>query len=358
MDEVVSRAITRFTFLATIVVVMCHVDDAMPVMCRTWLVRYLGGSFSDVNVHNFFFISGYLLARVGEDGWWKSTIKKRVHSLLVPYLIWCAIYGLVFHGSSIIQLLVTHEVAPTQTLVSLAGAIQRIFGLGFLTHPADFPLWYIKTLFYFILVFPLTLPFLTRKAAAFFMLIFVLLLARWTLCKYLPNVRPYLGMCFNLLGFVFFLCGAFCSIRKVSFPRCLCRCSPFVPLAIWFAVQTWSFIPYVNRLGVIMGPVGLAVSVFCLLWIAFSSKWNVSENISRSCFFIYAAHMMALHYCTKLNPHALSFMCPSMWYVLLVISIIVICIVVANIIYMITPRMLAVLTGGRISRGQHKGDKS
>lgn len=58
-----SRVVTRFAIFATLLVVMCHADDPIPREVRSFYVSWLGDKFSDANVCNFFFLSGWLLAR-------------------------------------------------------------------------------------------------------------------------------------------------------------------------------------------------------------------------------------------------------------------------------------------------------
>lgn len=73
-----NNVLSVLSFFATLLVVMCHVDDFLP--CREgvegMIVRYLGGAFSDANVANFFVLSGYFLARhVGEKSWYVDALR-------------------------------------------------------------------------------------------------------------------------------------------------------------------------------------------------------------------------------------------------------------------------------------------
>ena len=90
-----SDILATFTFLATFLVVMCHADDVLAF--RPTVAAILGGTFSDANVYNFFWLSGFFLGRhQNEQGWWRSALVKRVSTLIVPYVLWNAAYFVVY----------------------------------------------------------------------------------------------------------------------------------------------------------------------------------------------------------------------------------------------------------------------
>ena len=74
------------SFLATVLVVMCHADDVMPVASLP--ISILGQSFSDSNVYNFFMLSGFFVGKhILEEKWWQAALVKRISTLLVPYFL-------------------------------------------------------------------------------------------------------------------------------------------------------------------------------------------------------------------------------------------------------------------------------
>lgn len=204
-----SSQLSTVTFIATVLVVMCHCDDVMA--SNGGIVRYLGGVFTDANVVNFFFLSGFFVARhFGEDGWWKKAIVSRLCSLGVPYVAWCVVY-LGFY--SLIWCLGCYQ--PPEGMF----CFRSVFGVGFLTPPIDFALWYLKTLFYFIIVSPLFFALQYKFKAAFPLIALSLLMV-----KISPfGSSPYLGFCFNLVGFVCFLMGAEVAFSDLMQRTFLCH---------------------------------------------------------------------------------------------------------------------------------------
>ena len=208
ISPAISSQLSTVTFVATVLVVMCHCDDVMA--SKDGIVRYLGGVFTDANVANFFFLSGFFLARhFGEDGWWKKSFLSRLRSLGVPYFAWCVVYLGLY---CLIWCLGFYQ--PPEGMFGF----RSVFGVGLLTPPIDFALWYIKTLFYFIIVSPLFFA-LQYKFKATFPLIALSLL----MVKVSPfGSSPYWGFCFNLVGFVCFLMGAevaFSGLMRRAFLR-------------------------------------------------------------------------------------------------------------------------------------------
>ena len=346
-----SKAITTFTSLATLLVIMCHTDDVMQPEARSALVRYLGGSFSDANVCNFFFLSGFLLARhSGEEGWWRKAILSRLRSLAVPYLAWCLAYFFL-SGHFIDMVYFVHGNDTFTAVGEIVRLTRRVFGLGFLLPPYDFPLWYVKTLFYFVIVSVLAFPlFLSTRRG--FVISLATLIAFFVVGHYSHlDIMPYFGHCFHLLGFCAFLIGAYCAIHGIAtFPEKMASVNPFVPLAIWIIISVICFVspPYVNAFAILFEPINIAVAVFCLVWISFTVKWGVSDAIVKCTFFVYAGHLIVLK--SVIRTPLLREM-PSLFvFVVLVIAAISVCTLGAHAMYWACPRLAMLFSGGRYER--------
>lgn len=80
-----------------VVVIHFHLD---PIKGTTiWYVNtILVRAIASIAVPFFFLASGYFLAaHCGEQGWWGRALKRRVVSLLIPYLFWNCAWGCFFH---------------------------------------------------------------------------------------------------------------------------------------------------------------------------------------------------------------------------------------------------------------------
>lgn len=348
-----SSAISRFLFMATVLVVMCHADGPILRETRSYWVRFFGDSFSFGNTSNFFLVSGYLLAKhYGENGWWKKALRSRVSSLLVPYVGWCLVYYVL--GDSLRWI---HDGTPPDALVGwsacqtpvdvvslLLHKIKTVFGLGLVTHPYDFALWYVKTLFYFILVSPFAFRWLLRSRATFVVSVVGVLVLRAVLVEICPRpAMEYFVFCFNLYGFAAFLCGAYCLIHSIEFPERLAKVNPVIPLILWTAVSLVdsSLSPHAQDQFL---PVNVGVSVFCLIWISFAVSWTFPKALVASTFFVYGSHMLAQRVIAAIVPFQ-SFQA----FAAIFIGSLAICLCAALTLNKAWPWMAMVLSGGRAS---------
>ena len=328
-----SSQLSTVTFVATILVVMCHCDDVMA--SKDEIVRYLGGVFSDANVANFFFLSGFFVARhFGEDGSWKKSIVSRLRSLGVPYLAWCVAYLAVY---CLIWCLGCYQ--PPKGMFGF----RSVFGVDLLTPPIDFALWYIKTLFYFIIVSPLFFALQYKFKAAFPLIALSLLMV-----KISPfGSSPYWGCCFNLVGFVCFLMGA-----EVAFSgwmqRVFLRNDNKVGIIWLFCWIIAAF--FTNCTGecwrAVLHPFYILFAVFCLQRIIADIPWRVSETLARSSFVIYAAHLMILKLASPLLNKMLG-RCPILCFLMLMAVAVCSGIAITVSLRSLSRRTLALLTGGR-----------
>ena len=361
IDIHTGKAFAKFSFLATLLVVMCHTDDVMPLKYKSSLVRFLGGSFSDANVCNFFFLSGFLLAKhFGEKRWWVNGLKKRISTLAIPYVVWCAIcYAFLFFRNQIFPSAYDNCMEPA----SLIDEVRRVFGIGFLTNPCGFVLWYVKTLFYFILISPLVFPVLRRSFRTFCSIVSLILILRFVGYSFRLEIMRYFGFCFHLLGFIAFICGGWCALHNITFPERLKKSPLILPLAIWISTAALFFFwgNCVKGLYYIAAPINIAVSVFCLLWICFCTSWTFPAFLVKCSFFVYAAHLQVLKVCSKLLPpapahiHAIS----AIAFFVLFVASVIICVGVAHCTHFISPRFAALLSGGRFDKsyGDRKDTK-
>ena len=355
-----SKAISVFRVLATLLVVVCHTDDVMPPYARSVAVNYLGGAFSDANVCNFFFLSGFLLAHhFGEAGWWRRAILSRVRSFAVPYLIWCAV-AFVLLGIFIESARSVHSVYISGGGLAAAGVeacdvLRRVLGVGPLVTPCDFPLWYLKTLLYFVFVSAVAFPILLRTRQVFLLTLCAMLAVHVCGRLLFPSIMPIFGFCFHLMGFAAFLAGAYCGKNGMErLPDKLVRINPVVPLAIWIAASAscHALASRVSHGDVVFTPINIAVAIFCLVWISFAVKWPACESLATYTFFIYASHMIVLRYVKRLVPlpHPVSGVQSVMFFVILAGMTTAICILCAHVMRLKCPQLAAILSCDRFGR--------
>ena len=103
-DALQSRTISYLRFLMAFAVVLLHASNAgakgdLPVYSTMCIL--LGEGLCRIAVPCFFLISGYLffkgLAR-WDWGVWTAKLKRRVHTLLIPYFLWNLLAAVLIYG--------------------------------------------------------------------------------------------------------------------------------------------------------------------------------------------------------------------------------------------------------------------
>ena len=151
IDAGLSRAMATMGFVCAILVVMIHAD----VSATGWQghVMQIIRGFTRIAVPWFFLAAGFFLAgHVGEPGWWRTEVTKRVKSLLIPFFCWLWIYRLF----DAVLNLITHFVGYKfggGAYYGLGDEIIYLLGI----HPFRLAgiVWFLRALFLFALVSPL-----------------------------------------------------------------------------------------------------------------------------------------------------------------------------------------------------------
>lgn len=135
MTDITSRKIKAFTFIFTLVMIVYHAqwayfnDIALVRSIQPVIFRFYG-CCGCVAMSFFFMTSGYLLYRNLDAHTTKEKLKRRIKSLLIPFVIWNIIYmpaDILFHGREI------------------NGVAQILYGFSF--SPYNGPLWYVFAIF-------------------------------------------------------------------------------------------------------------------------------------------------------------------------------------------------------------------
>ena len=336
-----SKQLSTFAFLATLMVVVCHCDDYL--VGADFFSRFVGGVFTDSNVSNFFFLSGFLIARhAREEGWYLSALEKRFRTIAIPYFLWNLIVALFFFTTT--RLGLSHT--PSNLFRP-----SHVWGLGFFSPPMDFPLWYLKTLVYFIVVAPPFFAILKRYRWMIFPLITLLLAISGG--AFARTKAVLYG--FPPVGFAAFLFGAYIAIwdgrlKSVVFGGRTVR---------WFLTACFGLFVWVALALVIdrllsnqtvwgrfaHGPYVL-LAVFCLSRIVANIPWRVPESLTRSTFVIYATHYICL---PLIVPYVGHIMGPGSFQTFLSCVLIVVLagVLLTECLRIVSMRALSILTGGR-----------
>lgn len=208
-----SAKLANMGFLCACLVVFIHVPMARSTDPVAWWFHFLTtGILCRIAVPFFFVASGFLLARHARSpGWWKAENKKRLRTLLVPYLSWSLLYA----ACSVIQVATGHG-HPT---VNASGALRMgvlYLGLDPFATPWLSPLWYVRNLIALSILSPVLIHIIGRNRPSG-LLWLTIAYAAYSLVPYDSHSLPCIGetarfffrWTFSLEGLFFYSLGIF-----------------------------------------------------------------------------------------------------------------------------------------------------
>lgn len=144
-------------FVPVSVTVGGEVYDVGASSLNMGLWRFVKGFISENGVATFFFISGFLFDRAGhEPRCVPGEVRRRVHSLLVPYVIWNVL-------ALLCVLFVALPGSDGPAGMSVGHMIKGFVMKNMLGYPHDAPLWFIRDLMVCIAVAPAMGLIIRRK---------------------------------------------------------------------------------------------------------------------------------------------------------------------------------------------------
>lgn len=219
INKIISCKIANASVFAMMMIVGIHVLghgwQSLEKGSAIWWLTAFGqyGIFS-VAVPFFFACSGYFLAgHMDEDGWWCRECKKRLWTLLIPYIIWCMIFVLLSIGLDAWK---TDGMASSWT--SLTFWIDA-FGLSPFRHPSLGPLWYVRALIMFVIISPAVLFAIRKMGWLPLLVVYVLAGVTHPIGRVWEVGALFLIYCFSFSGFFFFCVGIYGRLKHIEFPK-------------------------------------------------------------------------------------------------------------------------------------------
>lgn len=150
-----SAKIRNMSFVCALLVVCIHCNVSLSVKHDVfWLMQLTTCTLCEIAVPFFFMISGFLLAGKMQDcGWWRLEVSKRVKSLLVPFIIATVIYIALTIPIDAIKDMRHGDILKNNPFTN--GHALAAFGLDFSSPPSLAPLWYVRALFFFVVLSPI-----------------------------------------------------------------------------------------------------------------------------------------------------------------------------------------------------------
>ncbi len=314
-EELQSRTISFLRFPLIVGVVLIHVtlnppslneagalqEHLFPVYSHIRLL--FSEIFGRLAVPLFFLISGFLFFYRTESFTaqvYGLKLKKRVRSLLLPYLLW----NLLFLSIALLSRLAMPDVVSNTVDYTPSHCLLSFWDTSLYTpnaandaghYPINFPLWFIRDLMVMVLISPL-LCFLLTKAHAIVPLVLGILWGfNWGL--------PVAG--FSPAALFFFSTGACISLHKknlISLTR------PLFPWAAILFILTSCILLYINDIASTLHLRRLCILAGIVTIVPLTARmiehgaWRSSSLLATGSFFLYASHSMVLRIINKIWP--------------------------------------------------------
>lgn len=158
MSEERNKTIDTMKIVATIMVVYVHSHNIIGYSGIEYEGRIIAffSILANAGVPIFFLTSGYLMYNSSTD--YIKNLRKKVKSLLVPYLLWIMIYTFLEIAGNYA---LTRDFRDIINRTALEW-MEKIIGIPFVTSPVYAPFWFVRDLFILNLAMPL-LKFAVRK---------------------------------------------------------------------------------------------------------------------------------------------------------------------------------------------------
>ena len=207
LGERLSNKIANMGFLCALLVVVIHLSGDTVSKTMYLLLGMTTEGVCRIAVPFFFTTAGFLLAgRTDEVGWWGQSLKSRVRSLVVPFLL----IGLINCGIALVQTVGGNLLRGRGVFAGLPDVGWWLTEMGF--NPCAFPghwvMWFVRALFLLVLVSPVLVWGLRRVGWGLVGGLFVV----WTLTQpfVLGASEPILrlwGTTVSVSGFFWFTLG-------------------------------------------------------------------------------------------------------------------------------------------------------
>lgn len=259
----------------------------------------------------FFIISGYLLFLKVEDyskTVYLAKLRKRWHSLVVPYLSWIVLFilwtlmfivgGILLHDKPWIRIIdYFQENGYLHMLWDSSVWGKRFTWLGIEIHnsgPVLIPFWYMRDLMMMVVLSPIIYWFIKKIKITFIVLLFVVYAFDFRV-SWISGT--FTGAC------LFFSLGAYFAINKQDFTDVLWKLKKVIfPMTVALMIcQTYTGSVMGDEISRRVHPWLVIFQSFALILLAsalckYPKLYDINKKLARTSFFIYALHPFILAY--------------------------------------------------------------
>lgn len=290
----------------------------------------LGGICGKLSVPIFLLISGYLFFREGSyeltKELWISKFKKRISSLLVPYLLWNFIGYIIYAikvGFDFVDFFHSFWV------IDIPGRSG--------SSPIDGPLWYVRNLMIMVVISPV-IAYMIKYTKWYLILIMTIL---WII--QIPPFNKGIG-----IAFYFFSLGGYLRMFDYHVEN-LQRYAKYLILAFLIYV-IYAFLMQSNsncwdfQFGIILG-IGAIFSLTMHFIKCSNGNCKFTQILSETSFFIYCLHDLLLQFLKPFFSEILG--TGDFAYISLIVVDIALCLGFFYVLKRISPKVTSLLMGGR-----------
>lgn len=309
--------------------------------------NFFSGFIFSACVPTFFFISGFLFfykVKNFDRNVYLQKLKSRFRTLFIPFVFWnmlsCALIYLSMRVPAVERLLhISNSVFPTSLY-------------DFFMYPVEGQFWFIRDLLVLVVLSPIINWVIFHYKYAGISIIFLL----WLFFYSWHNGEYYYISIINPL--MFFSAGAWCAYYKGNLEWLATGLKIFLP--IWIAgslillwlpdgiIQQWLW-NLIVQINFLIGTAAILASAVyaCRRW-----KLNGAGLLASSSFFVFAVHT---HYvqkpiriilCKIFQPDSDFDFCVV--YILLIVLTLVISVMIYKVLSVVSPKILGIVTGGRV----------
>ncbi len=199
LTEKLSNKFANMALVCSFFVVFIHTTTQYATGDFTWwTISLFRDGICRMAVPFFFLASGFFLAgHCHEKDWWSKACNKRIHTLLVPFLVWSVVW-FVYSLPLVVSANIYSNAELTRNLPHTIFDWLNVFGVSFRRSPYYGPLWFVRWL----IVLVLLSCFFVRVHQASCKASLLTLFFAFALLVYF---EPGCGLCFS--GLFFFNLG-------------------------------------------------------------------------------------------------------------------------------------------------------
>lgn len=316
-------SVLRFPLIVGVVCIHCG-------MGGRFLQYLLGGICGKLSVPIFLLISGYLFFREGSyeltKELWISKFKKRIFSLLVPYLLWNFIGYIIYAIKIGFDF---EDLFHSFWVIDIPGRSG--------SSPIDGPLWYVRNLMIMVVISPI-ISYMMKYTKWYLILIMTIL---WII--QIPPFNKGIG-----IAFYFFSLGGYLRMfdyhveNLQSYAKYLIIAYPIYVIYAFLMqsnTDSWDF-----QLGILLG-IGAIFSLTIHFIKCGSENCKFTKILSETSFFIYCLHDLLLQFLKPFFSEILG--TGDFAYLSLIVVDIALCLGFFYVLKRISPKVTSLLMGGR-----------